>query len=424
MVLSPRSAAPAGSPGPAAARRGSLDTLYRAIFVVSCPGGIFLFFLPLYSLELGASATDVGKLFALFALVPVVARPFIGRGADRWGRRPFILAGLGLFVVAWALYAASARVAVLMAARIVEGTAAALLLIAAYAMLADLVPANRRGDAVGRLQSMVNLGAFLGGGIGFPLLYAAQRLGWGIVAGWRLAFVLYAAATIAVLLVARRRIEEVPPEVRVRASPAAGGAVPVPGFLALLPLLVISLGTATANGVTQPVLTLFLRDHFSDDLPVLLAAFLPAAVVYGVAPAPLGRLSDRVGRRRLMAAGLAAAGLVAGIFPSLPSIGALGAIWALEALCISAAVPAEGALVADLTGGDRRGRAYGFYSFAVGAGATIGPLLGGWCYDRLGHASPFYLNAILLPLSALLVLLLPLPNAERGTPPGQARDAE
>ena len=39
---------------------------------------------------------------------------------------------------------------------------------------------------------------------------------------------------------------------------------------------------------------------------------------------------------------------------------------------------------------------------------TLGPPLGGWCYDNLGHASPFYLNAILVPASALLVLLLPL----------------
>jgi len=173
-------------------------------------------------------------------------------------------------------------------------------------------------------------------------------------------------------------------------------------------LLIICLGTATANGVTQPILTLYLREHITDNLVLLLLAFVPAAIVYGIAPAPLGRLSDRIGRRRLMAGGLALAGVIAAIFPLLPNILLLGAIWALEACFISAAVPAEGALVADLTGGDRRGQAYGLYSFAVGLGATLGPLLGGWCYDNLGHASPFYLNAILLPASALLVLLLPL----------------
>ncbi len=404
-----------GGPGAvdAATRRMTLETLYLAIFVASCPVGIFLFFLPLYSREvLGATATEIGGLFAVFALVPVLARPLIGRATDRWGRRPFILAGLGVFVAAWALYALSARVAILFAARVIEGTAAALLLIAAYATLADLVPAAGRGEAVGRLQSMINLGAFLGGGVGFPLLYAAQRLGWGVAVGWRLAFGFYMAATVAMLLVAHRRVGDVPRELRVRASAAAAPAAGAGSLRALLPLMLISFGTATANGVTQPVLTLYLEDRFNEGLPALLAVFTPAAVVYGLAPAPLGRLSDRLGRRRLMATGLAAAGLVAGLFPSLPNILLLGLIWTVEAACISAAVPAEGALVADLTGGDRRGRAYGFYSFAVGAGATVGPLLGGWFYDHLGRPAPFYLNAVLLPLSATLVLLLPLRNAE------------
>ena len=395
--------------GDARSRR-TLVTLYLAVFTASCPVGLFLFFLPLYSQALGASATEIGELFAVFALVPVLLRPLVGRGADRFGRRPFILAGLACFVAAWVLYAASARVEVLFVARVVEGASAALLLIASYAVLADLVPFAERGAAVGRLQSMVNLGAFLGGGVGFPLLFFAERAGWGIVAGWRLAFGLYAVLTAIMLLSAWRRIGESSavsrnPQSAIGNPPKRVNPQSIRG---LWPLLVICLGTATANGVTQPILTLYLRDHFTDNLVLLLLAFVPAAVVYGVAPAPLGRLSDRIGRRRVMAIGLAMAGLIAAIFPSLPNILLLGAIWTLEAAFISAAVPAEGALVADLTGGDRRGQAYGLYSFAVGLGATLGPLLGGWCYDNLGHTSPFYLNAILLPTSALLVLLLPL----------------
>lgn len=397
--------------------RATLAALYLAVFAASCPVGLFLFFLPLYSQALGASATEIGQLFAVFALVPVLARPLVGRGADRFGRRPFVLAGLASFVGAWALYAASARVAVLFVARIAEGASAALLLIAAYAVLADLVPVAARGAAVGRLQSMVNLGAFLGGGVGFPLLFLAERVGWGIVAGWRLAFTLYALLTIAVLLHARRRIAESRPAEgrqpsavgdRQGGDPRHSPLVTRRPLRGLWPLLVICLGTATANGVTQPILTLYLRDHFTDNLVLLLLAFVPAALVYGVAPAPLGRLSDRVGRRRVMATGLALAGVIAAVFPSLPNIALLGAVWTLEAACVSAAVPAEGALVADLTGGDRRGQAYGLYSFAVGLGATLGPLLGGWSYDQLGPTAPFYLNAVLLPTSALLVLLLPL----------------
>ena len=393
----------------------TLETLYRAAFIASCPVGLFLFFLPLYSQALGASATEIGELFAVFALVPILARPLVGRGTDRYGRRPFILAGLALFVVAWALYAASAQINILFIARIVEGSAAALLLIPAYALLADLVPAAGRGAAIGRFQSMINLGAFIGGGIGFPLLFAAEHFGHGIVAGWRLAFCFYTVATIIMFVMAHRRLHEPPRQLKEAPPALAVATTPRASLWALAPLLVICLGTSTANGVTQPILTLYLRDHFTSNLAVILLVFTPAALVYGIAPAPLGQLSDRIGRRRLMAIGLAAAGAVAALFPLMPHVALLGVLWAIEAVCISAAVPAEGALVADITGGAQRGTAYGLYSFAIGTGATLGPLLGGWAYDQLDPTAPFYLNAIILPLSALLVVLLPIEARRTGS---------
>jgi len=395
-----------GTPGEAITPH-TLQTLYEAAFVASCPVGLFLFFLPLYSQALGASATEIGELFAVFALVPILARPLVGRGADRYGRRPFILIGLACFIVAWALYAASARVNILFLARIVEGTGSAFLLIPAYALLADLVPSDGRGGAVGRFQSMINLGAFIGGGVGFPLLLAAERLGHGIVAGWRLAFCFYTVATLIMFVRAHRRLREAPRGTRAAPPALPVGRTPRASLRALVPLLLICLGTSLANGVTQPILTLYIQQHFTVSLIGILLTFTPAGLVYGIAPAPLGRLSDRVGRKRLMVAGLALAGLVAVIFPFLPHLVLLGAFWVLEALCISAALPAEGAMVADITGGAQRGTAYGLYSFAVGSGATIGPLLGGWVYDHLSPSAPFFANAIILPLSALLVLLLP-----------------
>jgi MFS family permease len=84
----------------------------------------------------------------------------------------------------------------------------------------------------------------------------------------------------------------------------------------------------------------------------------------------------------------------------------LAVLWAVQALGFAAGDPAEQALVADLTGGDQRGRAYGLYALAAGLGATVGPMAEGWLYENVGSQAPFYANGIILSLSTIVLWAL------------------
>jgi MFS family permease len=117
----------------------------------------------------------------------------------------------------------------------------------------------------------------------------------------------------------------------------------------------------------------------------------------------MGRIADRVGRRTPMITGLVVGAAASALIPHLSSVIALAALWAVESLGYTAAVPAERAFVADIAGADVRGTSYGLYTFAYFLGAAVGPLLGGWMYDNVGHGSAFYLNTAVLLLGALLV---------------------
>jgi MFS family permease len=108
----------------------------------------------------------------------------------------------------------------------------------------------------------------------------------------------------------------------------------------------------------------------------------------------------------MMAVGLAGSGIISLLMPSLPSLTWLALLYTVSAIMWGLSEPAETALVADLTGHEKRGMAYGLYDLVENLGFVIGPLLGGMLYDVIGSDAPFYLNGVILIVGAVLVLAL------------------
>jgi len=371
--------------------------LRNAILLGSLSFGILQFSLPIYARQLGASALDIGGMISIFALMITVARPLVGWGIDRLGRKVFLVVSFLFYGLAMVLFGIAQNVNTLYLARFVQGIGSSLLWIPAYTVATELVE-HDWGRAVGSVDMSSARGGFFGTFIGFTLMFLIDPF----ELAWELAFGIYALLA----LIAAFQVWRGVPETRSHAAtqiPAQENRLDRK-YLARLMVIVFFTGMSTA--MISPLLMIFLQDRFTTDVSTLARAFIPAALVYAYLPARMGSLSDRFGRTGLMAAGLAGAGFVSLLMPLMTSLMALAGLWLLEAVGFSAAAPAEGALVADLTGKNVRGTGYGFYTFASGLGLTIGPLLGGWLYDTAGHALPFYVNGIVLFAGAGLVLWL------------------
>jgi len=102
------------------------------------------------------------------------------------------------------------------------------------------------------------------------------------------------------------------------------------------------------------------------------------ALIWAFLPSHMGAIGDRLGRKAPMAVGLLVSGTVILFLPHAPGLLVLAVLWALEALAFTASIPAEEALIADLSDSEQQGRSFGLYTFASGLGAVIGPLIGGW----------------------------------------------
>jgi MFS family permease len=377
--------------------RKTLESLSRAVFWVSFPFGILSFVLPIYGKNLGASALQVGGLFSAISLVPVVVRPFLGRALDRWGRRPFLLLGLSGYAVAMTVFCLARTVPVLTGARLVQGMGIAFLWLSAYTVVADVASETGRGRDFGSIDEAASRGALIGTTAGFFVIFTLENLD----LEWeRIWFWLFAAYTVPALLAlwnGWRGVDETCPQ------PAAQPTESRPVSSQLLALMGIVLVTGASSAMVWPLLMIFLQDALHANVGALATAYIPAALISSFLPSRMGWIADRLGRKGPMIAGLAVGALASLLIPHLGSVVALTVLWAVESLGYTASLPAERAFVADIAGEDIRGTSYGLYTFAYYLGAALGPLAGGWLYDNLGHAMPFYLNTAVLILGALLV---------------------
>lgn len=361
-------------------RSAVLRTLRRSVLYVSLPFFILSLLLPIYGREVGADVVQVGLFFSVFSFMTVLLRPAVGWGLDRYGRRRFLLFGLAGYALTMFSFAFIGRVWGILLARILQGIASSLLWLAARAITADVSPEGARGVAFGGIAQASSQGSIVGTLIGFTLLNARFSLKGQVyrLGSWPLLFGFYGVVSVMALVIAWRKLPET--SAGQQEGPSRSIAWSRPWVL----LLLVTLVTGASAAMISPILIVFLQDRLEVGIDVLSWAFLPSGLVWALLPRYLGRLADRFGRKPLMILGLVAAAVTSFVIPHLASLVALAVLWAWQALCYAAGDPAEQALVADLTGNDQRGRAYGMYALASGLGATIGPLGGAWLYQYQG----------------------------------------
>jgi DHA1 family multidrug resistance protein-like MFS transporter len=375
----------------------TLSSLWWAMLLVSCPFGILSFVLPIYGKELGATALEVGAFFSALSFVPVIVRPFLGRALDRWGRQPFLLLGLGSYAAAMVVFCLSNTVWLLTVARFVQGVGQAFLWLSAVTIVADVAAATGRGRDFGLIDEASNRGALIGTVAGFFVIFSLADSGLNMPHVWFWLFLAYTVPALLALGIGWRGVAESRPQA------AAQPIEKRPISSQLLTLMGVVFITGASTAMVWPLLMVFLQDALHANVFALARAYIPAALVSSFLPSRLGRIADRLGRKIPMIAGLLVGALASALIPHLRSIALLAALWAAESVGYAASTPAERAFVADIAGEDVRGSSYGLYTFAYFLGSTVGPLVGGWLYDSVGHAMPFYLNTVGLLIGALLV---------------------
>ncbi len=160
--------------------------------------GVVIHTLPLYTTgPLGSGEAGAGLAFGAFAVTALICRPFAGRLSDRRGRLPLMVVGSLLAAAGCVLMPFTDSLAAVVALRLLQGVGEAAFFVAGFALLADIAPPSRMGEAL----SYNSLGLYLGIAFG-PPLGELMLENWGFDTAWYGATVLALAAAGLSLLIA------------------------------------------------------------------------------------------------------------------------------------------------------------------------------------------------------------------------------
>ncbi len=159
----------------------------------------------------------------------------------------------------------------------------------------------------------------------------------------------------------------------------------------------------------------------SEDLDPTALQLLWIIDVYPLVAAPLliasGVIGDRLGRKRLLVAGMALFGVASLAATFAPTAEALIAARALLGVGGAMIMPPTMSIIRDVfRDRDERVRAVGIWSAVSAGGAAVGPLVGGFLVEHLWWGAVFLINVPIV-LAIIPVAMRLLPESRAATPP-------
>jgi multidrug resistance protein len=368
--------------------RTSLGIIFLIVFIDLVGFGIVIPILPLYGERFGPSGLTLGLLMASYSAMQFFFAPVLGRLSDRVGRRPVLLISLVGSVIGYLLFGFAGSMAMLFAARIIDGISGGNIA-TAQAVIADITGPEDRAKGMGIIGAAFGLGFIVGPALS-ALLVDVQPWLPGVAAAF--------TSSLAFTLVFFKLPETLPAEARREARRHPLNLASLKAVLAAHPLVVWCFAAVLlivfgfANFET--VFAQFAVARHDLGMSRIGWLFVYAGVLGAVVQGGLvGRLVKVFGEKKLVVAGTLIAALAVGSVPYPRGMAGLMVVLAALALGQGLASPSLTSLTSKLVRPDEVGGVMGIYQSFSSLARIFGPLTAELAY-QVGYHWPFRLAAV------------------------------
>ncbi len=349
--------------------------------------------MPLFLMSIGASKTTLSLIEGIAESTASILKAITGIRSDKTGKnKPYMIIGYAVTAVITPLYALAVRPFQVLVFRFLERIGKGIRTAPRDSLIAGSMDSASAGKNFGFHKAMDNSGAILGPLAAFIVLrFAADD--------YRLIFTL---ATIPAILGVINIILFVKENKKVnnhKNEKFSLGKLPGRFYFFLAITVFFSLGNST-----DALLLVRTAETGVDKslIPFIYMIFNTASVIVAI---PAGKLSDRIGREKLIITGFLIYSLVYFLFGKFNNIWIFGGLFVLYGIYSALTDSSQKAMVADLAGAELKGSAFGLYHATLGITLLPASLIAGTLYDRVSPSAPFLFGSGMALIAAVLMIV-------------------
>ena len=355
--------------------------------------------MPLFLLSMGSSKTTISLIEGIAESTASLVKALSGLWSDKIGKKkPFMVIGYGLTAIITPIYAFVSSPIQVLYFRFIERIGKGLRTAPRDSLISSSTTKKTMGRSFGFQKAMDNSGAILGPLIAF-LCLKFLPINYGNIFLLATIPALFGVLTI-IIFIREPKSEAITSDgMIIKNKKVSLKNLPKKFYFFIGIIFVFSLGNSTD---TLLLIKTYETGIDKAYIPFIYMIFNSVSVILAI---PIGKLSDRIGRTKLIIAGFLVYTLVYLGFGIYNSISIFIVLFILYGLYSALVDGSQKALVSDLVSTELKGSGYGLYHAIIGISLLPASYIAGKLYDNVNSSIPFYFGAIMAFLAAILMIV-------------------
>lgn len=352
--------------------------------------------MPLFLLSIGASKTTISLIEGIAESTASLLKAVSGYWSDKIGKnKPFMIIGYGITALITPLYALARIPFHVLFFRFLERIGKGIRTAPRDSLISGSIKKNEAGRTFGFQKAMDNSGAIVGPLIAFLLLSFFP-------VNYTNIFLLGTIPAILGVLTVVIFIKEAKAKNKDNAEKISLKHLPKKFYFFLIIIFVFTLGnSADALLLVKTTETGIDKSY----IPFVYMIFNTVSVLLAI---PIGKLSDKIGREKLIILGFFVYALVYYLFGRYNSIHLFLFLFVMYGVYSALTDGSQKAMISDIVSKELKGTGFGLYHAVLGITLLPASLIAGLLYDKVNSTAPFYFGAGMAFVAAILMIVFVL----------------